>query len=273
MGSLSPGLNPSAWSHLQGTRVRHMNVSKSKDFRVGIRVDTWDIERLVQLLGGDELVTGIAVEMGDGSNYRLEHVGELEGIDNAPERCIRVITIESTPPAFLFGEDNPSRLALVTVREGPSDTVRYHVSGSLRAVDGLTCELDDWVTSLRPWYSSLAVMDRSRFIGWSAAVVGALALLVHALYLILGGGTDITATWTPGRLIWLAAAAGLLTVAALAVDLNVRRHRLLPAAQFRIGKAAETSKRLDRQRAWLLRASVGAAIVAVGGSILGAFLA
>lgn len=249
-----------------------MTVSKSKEYRVGIRVDTWDIERLVQVLGGDERVTGLALELGDGSTQRIENAAELAGIENAPERRIRAITAESTPPAFLFNEGGPSRLALVTVREGQGDTIRYHVSGSLRAVNDLSREVDDWVTSLRPWYGSIAVMDRSRLVGWSALVVGALAMLVHALYLTLDSGIDLTGAMTPGRSSWLVAAAGLLTVAVLAVILNLSRDRLLPTAQFRVGRAVETSARLDRQRAWFLRASVFAAAVALGGSILGAFL-
>jgi hypothetical protein len=249
-----------------------VTVSKSKEHRVGIRVDTWDIERLTQVLGGDELVTGLTAELGDGSTCRIENAAELESIENSPERRIRAIIAESTPPAFVFNEDRPSRLALVTVREGPGDTIRYHLSGSLRAVNDLSRELDDWMASLRPWYGSIAVMDRSRLVGWTALVVGALALLVHALYLALGGDMEPTGALTRGRWPWLAAAAGLLTVAVLGVILNLRRDRLLPAAQFRIGKAAATSARLDRQRAWLLRAGVLAAAVAVCGSIVGAFL-
>lgn len=249
-----------------------MTISKSKECRVGIRVDTWDIERLAQVLGGDERVTGLAIEMGDGSTCRIDTAAELAGIENTPARRIRAITAESTPPAFLFNEEKPSRMALITVREGPGDTIRYHVSGSLRAVNELSRELDDWVTSLRPWYSSIAVMDRCRLMGWSATLVGALALLVHALYLGLTGSTGITAALVPGRLSWLVASAGLLLVVTLAVILNLRRDRLLPATQFRIGKGAETSARLDRQRAWVLRAGVLGAAAAVGGSILGAFL-
>jgi hypothetical protein len=250
-----------------------MNVSRSKDYRVGFRIDSWDLERLAQLLGGDELVTGLIVEMGDGSSYQLKNVGELQGVDNVPGRRIQAVTMESTPPAFTFSEDNPARLALVTVRDGGCDTVRYHVSGPSRVVDRLAQELDDWVISLAPWYSSLAAMDRVRFFLWSAAIVGALALLVLALYLTLGGTVSLADTWTPGRLAWLTAAGGLLTVAAVALFLNVRRDRLLPVAEFHLGHDKAGSERLNRRRARLLRASIGAAVVALGGSIVGAFLA
>ncbi len=236
-----------------------MHVSKSKDCRVGFRIDSWDLERLAGLLGGDELVTGVAVEMGDGSSYQLKDLGELQSVDNAPARPFR--------------EDNPTRLALVTIRDGASDTIRYHVSGPLRAVDSLARELDEWVASLRPWYSSIAVMDRSRFFLWSAAVVGALSTIVLALYLALAGSISIFGAPAPGRLAWLPTAGGLLVVAAVAVILNVRRHRLLPVAQFRIGQGTEISDRLERRRTRLLRAGVGAAVLTLGASILGVFLA
>ena len=250
-----------------------MHVNKSKDCRVGFRIDSWDLERLAGLLGGDELVTGLAVEMGDGSSYQLKDVGELQSVDNAPARPIRAITMESAPPAFMFREDNPPRLALVTVRDGACDTVRYHVSGPLRAVDSLARELDEWVASLHPWYSSIAVMDRSRFFLWSAAIVGALSTLVLALYLALAGSISVFGAPTAGRLAWLPTAGGLLAVAAVAVILNLRRHRLLPVAQFRIGQGAEISDRLDRRRTRLLRAGVGAAVLTLGASIFGVFLA
>lgn len=250
-----------------------MNVSRSKDCRIGFRIAPWDLERLAQLLGGDELVTGIRVEMADGSCYQLENVGEFQSVNHVPGRRIRAVTMESAPPAFLFSEDHPARLALVTIQEGAGDTIRYHVSGPAQAADSLARDLDDWVRSVSPWYGTLAVMDRPRFFLWSVAIVGALALLVLTLYLTLGGAGSLADTWTPGRFASLAAASGLLTVAAMALALNLRRHRLLPVAEFHVGREEEKAAWLDRRRARLLRASVGAAIVAVGGSVLGAFLA
>jgi hypothetical protein len=250
-----------------------MHVSKSKDCRVSFRIDSWDLERLGGLLGGDELLTGVTVEMGDGSSYQLKDLGELEGVDNAPARPIRAITMESAPPAFMFREDHPPRLALVSVRDGASDTIRYHVSGPLRAVDSLARELDEWVTSLRPWYGSIAVMDGSRFFLWSSAIVGALALLVLVLYLALAGSINAFAAPAPRPLAWLPTAGGLLAVTAVAVIMNLRRHRLLPVAQFRIGQGTEHSDRLDRRRTRLLRAGVGAAALTLGASIFGVFLA
>jgi hypothetical protein len=250
-----------------------MHVSKSKDCRVGFRIDAWDLERLAGLLGGDELVTGVAVEMGDGSSYQLKDVGELKGVDNAPARPIQAITIESAPQTFMFREDNPPRLALVTVRDGTSDTVRYHVSGPLRAVDSLTRELDEWVASLRPWYGILAAMDRAGFFLWSTAIVGATAALVLGFSLSVAGSIDVFVGPTPGPYTWLPTAGGLFAMAGISVILNLRRHRLLPVAQFRIGQGAEDSDRLDRRRTRLLRAGVGAVVLTLGASIFGVFLA
>ncbi|MDT8437048.1 MAG: hypothetical protein RRA92_09875 [Gemmatimonadota bacterium] len=250
-----------------------MYVSRSKDFRVGCRIGSWDLERLTQLLGGADLISGLSVEMTDGSRYQLESAGELQEIENRPGRQVGAITIESAPPAFVFTETNPARLALVTVRNGVSDTIRYHVSGPARVVDRLARELDEWVTSLRPWYSSLAVMERPRFFLWSTAVVGTLALLVLAVYLTLGGTTGAFGASLPGRLARLAAAGGLAVVTATAAFLNVRLRRWLPPAEFHIGQGAANAKRLERRRLRLLRASVGAAVVAAAGSVAGAFLA
>ena len=249
-----------------------MHVSKSNNCRVGFRIDSWDLERLAGLLGGDELVTGVTVEMGDGSSYQLEDVGELQGVKNAPARPIQAITVESAPPAFVFREDNPPRLALVTVRDGASDTVRYHVSGPLRTVDSLTRELDEWVTSLRPWYSSLAAMDRAGFFLWSTAIVGAMSALVLVLSLSVAGSINVFAGPTAEPFTWLPTAGGLLAMAGISAILNLRRHRLLPVAQFRIGQGAESSDRLDRGRTRLLRAGVAAVVLTLGASIFVVFL-
>lgn len=249
-----------------------MNVSRSKEFRIGFRLDSWDLERLAQLLGGDELVTGLCVEMADGSSYQLEHVAELQDIKNTRERRITAVAMEKSSPAFLVDEDHAARLALVTVREGKSDTVRYHVSGAERKLDRLTRELDDWVASLRPWYSSLAVMERPRLFMWSVALVGTLALLVVALHLALGSSIAVPEAWAPGRFGSMATAGGLLTLAAVAATLNVRQQRIFPAAEFRIGQNEEALRRRDRRRTRLLGASVAGAVAALGGSIAGAFL-
>lgn len=116
-------------------------------------------------------------------------------------------------------------------------------------------------------------MDRSRFLLWSTAMVGALATLVLVLYLAVAGSINVFVAPTPGRLAWLPTAGGLLAVAAFAVILNLHRHRLLPVAQFRIGQGAEDSDRLDRRRIRLLRAGGGAAALTLGASIFGMFLA
>ena len=44
-----------------------MQIVKSREYRTGFQVGPWDMERLVQHLGGDESVTRVAVELGDGS--------------------------------------------------------------------------------------------------------------------------------------------------------------------------------------------------------------
>jgi hypothetical protein len=249
-----------------------MNVSRSKQFRAGFRLESWDLERLAHILGGDEMVTCISVEMADGTSYQLEHVAELKEIRNTSKRRITAVTMESSSTAFPVGNDHVVRIALVTIREGRSDTVRYHVSGTERKVDRLTRELDDWVASLSPWYSSLAVMNRVHFFLWTVAVVGTLALVSLVLHFALGSLAGISEAWPPGRLSSIATAVGLLSVALVGATLNLRQHRIFPAAEFRIGQNAEALKRSDRGRTRLLRASVGAAVVALGGSIAGVFL-
>ena len=88
-----------------------MQIVKSREYRTGFRVEPWDIERLVQHLGGDENVTRIAVEFGDGSSLTVPHAGALANVPNLPSRPITSVWIESAPPAFLSPQESLSRLA------------------------------------------------------------------------------------------------------------------------------------------------------------------
>ncbi len=136
-----------------------MQIVKSRVYRVGYRVEPWDMERLVQNLGGDENVSRISVELGDGSSITVPHVGELSAIPNLPTRPITGICVESAPPPFLATEQSPARLAIVQFRDRGSFGLSYHVSGDERAVRDLTEKLEDWVDSVTPWFGRLAFMD------------------------------------------------------------------------------------------------------------------
>ena len=63
------------------------------------------IQRLVQHLGGDESVTRVAVELGDGSTLTVPHAGALASVPNLPARPITTVWLESAPAAFLASEE------------------------------------------------------------------------------------------------------------------------------------------------------------------------
>jgi hypothetical protein len=247
-----------------------MQTVRSRDHAGGYRLGPWDVERLVQVLGGDEKVTGVAVDLSDGTSLRLSHAGEILEVPNADGRAIVGLTVESAPAAFLATPDDPARLALVRLRDRHRGPVSWYLSGDERAVQRLAEALDDWVASITPWYGGIATASPVALGIGSLAVLGLLSLVVLALYVLVGGappGASSVAT-TGMAAVRGTAVAALLLFAGTATLANLRRDRLFPVAQFLVGAGDERDRRFARRRRWLLGAGSLAAVLAAAGSLL-----
>jgi hypothetical protein len=249
-----------------------MSTTRSKDCRVGVRLKPWDLQRLVQILGGDEMVTGLSVELSDGCTVTLEDASEFGDLDNVKGRSINALTVESAPANFQFSEQSRSRLAVVTVRPSPSATVRYHVSGDERAVISLSAELDEWVNAISPWYGRLAAADSAVFAFASIVLLGAMIAGTAGLYLWLGGQPGVAADGGTGWVARYAVSGALLGLLALGTLLNIRRRHLLPLVMFLVGKGADRSRRCDQHRKVLLQSGALMIGLALCGSVLGALV-
>jgi len=247
-----------------------MQTVRSREHTGGFRLGSWDVERLVQVLGGDERVTHVAVELSDGTTVQLAHAGEIVDIPNASGRAIVGLSVESAPPAFLATTDDASRLALVRLRDTAWEPVSWYVSGDERAVQRLSRSLEDWVASVTPWYGRIATASRVALAVGSLAVLALLAVVALALYVVAGGDPRATASATPVALSAARASASgaLLLLAATAFVANVRRDRMFPVAQFLVGAGDERERRFARRRRWLLGAGSLAAILAAAGSVV-----
>jgi hypothetical protein len=247
-----------------------MQTVRSREHAGGFRLGSWDVERLVQALGGDEKVTHVAVELSDGTTLQLTHAGEIVDIANADARAIVGLSVESAPAAFLATTDDPSRLVLVRLLDRTWGPVSWYVSGDERAVQRLSRSLADWVASVTPWYGRIATAPRVALAVGSLLVLALLAVVALALYLIAGGDPRATVSATPVGLAAVrgAASGALLLLAATAVVANLRRDRMFPVAQFLVGAGDERERRFARRRRWLLGAGGVAAILAAAGSVV-----
>lgn len=247
-----------------------MQTVLSRDRVRAFRLGAWDVERLVQILGGDERITQVAVELSDGTTLRLSHAGEIPAVPNARGRRIVGLALESAPPAFLGTDEAPPRLALVQLRDRPWGPVSWYLSGDERAVRPLSGALEDWAASVTPWYGGIATASRVALALGGLGALGLLAVVATALYLLAGGApfpaAAPSASWAAAA---RAAAVGALLVVAATAALGIlRRDRLFPAALFLVGAGDERERGLARRRGWLLGAGSLAAVLAAAGSIV-----
>ena len=241
-----------------------MHTIRSREYRRAFSVDSWDIERLVDLLGGDEKIRSIAVEFGDGSSTTLEHAGELAELPNPVRRPIRRIWLESHPPAFLAQSDDAPRLTIVELRDGGPYGVSMHVSGEEKAVRDMSVQLDSWAHSVMPWFGSLAYLSRSLLSAGALLLLGAVASLALLIGLLASGTGPIEA-WDSLQALsaaarW-AAIIGLALLAGALARIVLRPERYFPRAQFRFGQGAERHRREDRRRGWAVGATAALALV------------
>lgn len=252
-----------------------MQIVKSREYRTGFRVELWDLERLVQHLGGDEKITGVAVDLGDGSSLTVPHVGALAGVPNPQGRPITSVSIESAPPAFTANEESPSRLAIVRLRDRGAYGLSFHVSGDERVVRDLAGKIEDWVDSISPWYGRLAFTNRAGLLFGGLLALGSLAGITLGASAILQGllPDSLLSTLSPlafGARLVTAVCLGLLALGTL--WFAARPRALFPIAQFRFGEGEVRSSRSDRRRALVFRLS--GIVVAAGatGSVLAGLL-
>ena len=228
-----------------------MHTIRAREYRRAFRVDSWDIERLVDLLGGDEKIRSIVVEFGDGSSTTLQHAGELTELPNPASRPIRRIWFESLPPAFLVQSDETPRLTILELRDGEGYGVASHVSGEEKAVRNLSLQLERWADSISPWYGSLAYLDPVPLACGAVLLLGTVVSLGVLFGLLLAGVGPLEA-WrslpTVSVSARVSAGVGIALLAGAATRIGLSRERYFPRAQFRFGQGEERCRRADRRR-------------------------
>lgn len=252
-----------------------MNIVKSREYRTGFRVEPWDIERLIQHLGGDDNITRIGVELGDGSSLTVPHAAALADVPNLPSRPITSVCIESAPPAFIASEESPARLAIVQLRSRGSSGLSYYLSGDERTVRELAVNIEDWVDTVTPWFGRLAFMDRPGLLLRGLFALSCTTVIAVGLSAGLRGLLPGPLLSAPEALVLgvrLLPVACLVVLALGIAWVGMRPRSVFPAAQIRFGDGESRSDRSDRRRNLVLRLSGLVALVAVTGSMLAGLL-
>ena len=245
---------------MYGNRVRRLNVRtvRSKQYRRAFRVDPWDVERLIQSLGGDESITSIVLDLADGSSLSLRHAAELAEISNRGSRSLRRLCVESLPPAYSSGHDSAVRIAIVELRDRGPYGVSFHVSGDESTVRELGAELESWSESVTPWFASLAFANRAALMLGAVVLLGSIAGLGVATALLLSGIEGLRALSPVAGLqggIRSVAAGGLGMLALAMTILAWRPAAVFPKAQFQFGEGASRWSGPKRRRRVLIGSS------------------
>lgn len=241
-----------------------MQIIQAREYRRSFRVDPWDVERLVHILGGDGRIARVHVEFGDGSSAVLRHAGELSDLPNQSSRPIERLWFECQSPAFATEAEPAPGLVVVELRDRGPYGIALHVSGEELSVRTMMLELDRWAASVTPWFGRLAFLGRTGLLATALLALGCLTSIALAVAVLISG-TDLAglggAATTLGTAARVAAGACLSVLAGAIAYVIARPERVFPRAQFRLGREAQRWRRADRRRGLVVGATGTAAVV------------
>jgi hypothetical protein len=249
-----------------------MRIVRAKEYRTGFVVDAWDLERLVQALGGDGRLTRITAELGDGTSATLDATAEAVELPVGRGRAVRTVTVESLPPTFAASDPETPTLVVLHLRDAAHASVAWHVSGEEKAVFETSRQIEDWVDSVRPWYGRLAGLDRPALalrVGLGAAIVAAFGTAVGLAARGLPARFGLVPLPAFALTARIGALVALLLLLGLSAALVIRPRSFFPVAVFSFGRDA-AAQGAEVRHAKLVRFGLAtAAVVLWAGVALG----
>lgn len=155
--------------------------SKTCSLDIAFVVDADNLRRLSEILREVSSSLEFAIKFSDGTNVQYVDIEEVIGQPNSPERVIIALV------AGTGGEGG--RSAYVNLKKADSPSLEHTLTGIQRDVIYFADKLDDWVASVRQWYSPFFSSGE----GVSAA--GAI-LLLGAFLLPIYMWEHVTRQWT-----------------------------------------------------------------------------
>ncbi|SRR6266566_2512630 len=215
-----------------------MKSSKQNSRSVAFVLNGEALERLVEILSKYSTSLQFRVSLSGGTNVYPETVEELIKLPNPEHRQITQITIES---------DYKSQVRVEMSLGGDSKFQSVWLSLTAQEADVLFLDrqIEDWLATIRQWYSWLAFHSLGR-------VTAILMLLLIGLALLFP--RYVIPYFLPGKQInfdLLRVVGMVLILGVVMVDWLVEK--LLPRAIFSIGAgAARYAKLGDRRKQWRL---------------------
>jgi hypothetical protein len=144
--------------------------SKTRPLDIAFVVDAEHLKRLAVILAETSDKLEYTVTFSDGTSVHYSDIEDIIGQSNSTERSI-VSLIAGTA-------DERFKSAFVNLKKDGSPSLEYTVHGSQRDVIYFANQLDDWVASVRQWYSPFISSE----MGSPASVALGIACLILPLY-------------------------------------------------------------------------------------------
>jgi hypothetical protein len=144
--------------------------SKTRTLDIAFVVDAEHLRRLAVILGETSDKLEYTVRYSDGTSVHYDDIEAIIGQSNSNERSI-VSLIAGTA-------DERTKSAFVNLKKEGSPSLEYTVHSSQREVIYFANQLDDWVASVRQWYSLFISSEK----GAPASVALGVACLILPIY-------------------------------------------------------------------------------------------
>src|SRR6267378_4393163 len=122
--------------------------SKTRSLKIAFVVNAEHLRQLANVLGEASKQLEYTVGFSDGTNVRYADVEDIIKLPNSNEHAITSLIVGT------LEEGNQTAFVTLRKKSNPeSPTLEYTLAGSQRNVVYLGSQLDDWVASIRQWYS------------------------------------------------------------------------------------------------------------------------
>lgn len=215
-----------------------MDISQIKSFRRAFIVGDKDLASLLGLIHADSGAS-LKIYLADGTVYPEASMEQFTQLANSGGK--RIVTID-------FSMRTSGCRASVELRDWSSDdTIQIYASGDEKEVLWVITRVNEWLTTITPWYHRIATIDFVESLFLSLVVIYVVVVPLAVIVLLTRGlGTLTSPSQDRGgslliQLLWFA----LLAFAGL---LNFARSYVFPVAIFDIGGGMRRRKFAERLR-------------------------
>jgi hypothetical protein len=212
--------------HIAPRQMSKNEASKTRTLDIAFVVDAEHLRRLAVILAETSDKLEYTVTFSDGTSVHYSDIEDIIGQSNSTERSIVSLIAGTADERFKSG--------FVNLRKDGSPSLEYTVHGTQRDVIYFANQLDDWVASVRQWYSPFVSSEKG-FNG--AGLILAAAVFFTPLYAWDRISRFSGALGKGGSYQWVA----LLALAAMGVT-EYYILRLFPRGSFAVGHGMKRSQ-------------------------------